>query len=354
MDSQTYSRRRDAFVSAQMPFRAVEPQDLISTSENTYMINGLELAVEPEICEQLDAFIGVSRQQSKAVADTFGNNGIRDLRNYLALSNSIEKAGTIALIADPEQRKIIGATHLKKEAIPARSFFDFLDIFMSDNGYMPDRFYTNDNGQGGIMISLLPNNAVYDEFTPEEVFMTNGIWFRWNLGEVEAGNYYLRMTCSNGQMEAVERKIARTNRLDEASVRQMLSLPQHGSFIGANLQKMRRNALLAMRTDASVGEVRQANRLLARYGADDASVEEIAPYELLSDMYAKAGYDMKHFPLTEARSDINMWDLFNRITAFATHNKEWGEEDNRRSGLMIESVRLLNRPRDIKQYVSIF
>ena len=114
MDSQTYSRRRNAFISAQMPFRVIEPQDLISTGENTYLINGLELSVEPEVCEQLDAFIGVSKQQSKAVADTFGNNGIRDLRNYLALSNSIEKAGKIALIADPAQRKIVGATPLKK------------------------------------------------------------------------------------------------------------------------------------------------------------------------------------------------------------------------------------------------
>ncbi len=204
------------------------------------------------------------------------------------------------------------------------------------------------------MVSLLPNNAVYDEFAPGDEFMTNGIWFRWNLGEVEAGNYYLRMVCSNGQMEAVERKMARTNQLDESSILRLLALPQSGTFIGANLQRTRRNALLAMQTDASVGEVRQANRLLARYGADDAATEEIAPYGRLSDMYAKAGYDMKHFPLTEARSDINMWDLFNRITSFATHNREWGEEDNRRSGLMLESVRLLNRPRDIKQYVSIF
>ena len=201
-------------------------------------------------------------------------------------------------------------------------------MFMSDNGYTSDKFYTSGSGQGGITVSLLPNNAVYDEFAPEEVFMTNGVWFRWNLGEVEAGNYYLRMVCSNGQMEAVERKIAHTNRLDEASVRQMLLLSQDETFIGANLKRMRQNALLAMRTDASVGEVRIANRLLARYGADDATVE--------------------------ARSDVNMWDLFNRITAFATHNKEWSAEDNRRSGLMLESVRLLNRPRDIKKYVSIF
>ena len=203
---------------------------------------------------------------------------------------------------------------------------------MSDNGYTSDKFYTSGSGQGGITVSLLPNNAVYDEFAPEEVFMTNGVWFRWNLGEVEAGNYYLRMVCSNGQMEAVERKIAHTNRLDEASVRQMLLLSQDETFIGANLKRMRQNALLAMRTDASVGEVRIANRLLARYGADDATVEEIAPYVRLTNMYAVAGYDMKHFQIAQARSDVNMWDLFNRITAFATHNKEWSAEDNRRSG----------------------
>ncbi len=352
MDSQTYTRYREAFISAQMPFRTVEPQDLISTGENTYMINGIELAVKPKICEQLDAFVGISRRQSKSVADTFGRNGIRDLRNYLALSNSIEKAGKIALVADPEQREIVCATHLRKEAIPARSFFDFLDMFMSDNSYTPDNFFTNDNCQGGLTVSLLPNNATYDEFTPDDVFMTNGVYFRWNLGEVEAGNYYLRMICSNGQMETVERKIARTNQLDEASVRQMLSLPQHGTFIGSNLKRMRQNALLAMQTDASVGEVRTANQLLARYGANDATVEEIAPYDRLTNMYVAAG--LKHIHIAQARSDINMWDLFNRITAFATHNKEWSAEDNRRCGLMLESVRLLNRPRDIKKYVSIF
>lgn len=354
MDSVTYSRRRDAFISAQMPFRAVTPQELISTGENTYLVNGIELAVDPEISEQIDTFIGVSKQQSRAVTCTFGNNGIRNLRNYLALSNSIEKDGRIALIADPNERRIVGATHLKKEAIPAESFFDFMNMFMNDNGYTPENFYISESGQGGVTISLLPNNAVYDELAPGEEFLTNGIWFRWNLGEVEAGNYYKRMVCSNGSFEVVERKIARTNQLDEPSIRQMLSLPQHGTFIGANFRRTRQNALLAMQTDASVGEVRTVNRLLTRYGVDNSTVEEIAPYDRLSDMYAASGYDMAHFPLAQARSDMNMWDLFNRVTAFATHNAEWSGEDNRRSGLMLESLRLLNRPRDIKQYVTIF
>lgn len=350
----TYSQRRDAFIAAQMPFRAVTPQELISTGENTYLVNGLELAVEPEVSEQIDTFIGVSKQQSRAVTDTFGGNGIRDLRNYLALSNSIEKAGKIALIADPVERRIVGATHLKKEAIPAEPFFDFMDMFMNDNGYTPENFYIPESGQGGVTISLLPNNATYEEVAPGEEFLTNGIWFRWNLGEVEAGNYYKRMICSNGSFEVVERKIARTNQLDELSIRKMLSLPQHGAFIGANFQRTRQNALLAMQTDASVGEVRTVNRLLTRYGADDSTIEEIAPFNRLSEMYAAAGYDMAHFPLTQARSDVNMWELFNRVTAFATHNTEWAAEDNRRSGLMLESMRLLNRPRDIKQYVTIF
>ena len=81
---------------------------------------------------------------------------------------------------------------------------------------------------------------------------------------------------------------------------------------------------------------------------------EIVPYEQLLGMYQAAGYDMKQIPVTQARSGINMWELIKRLTAFASHTPVWEAGDNRRSGLMMESVKLLNRPRDIKEYISIF
>ena len=168
MDSKSYTAWRDNFIASQLPYRIVEPQELISSGENTYLMHGLELEVEPNISEQIDAFIGVSPRQSRAVTDTFGANGIRDLRNYLALSNSVEKAGKLALIANPKERKIVGATHLKQEAIPAEGFFDFLEMFMNDNGYTPDTFYTSGSLQGGVTVSLVPNVPTYNEIEKDE------------------------------------------------------------------------------------------------------------------------------------------------------------------------------------------
>ena len=354
MDNQTYLRQRNSFVSAQLPFCTVTPHELISTGESTYLVNGLELEVEPEVCELLDSFLGLSKRQSEALSQTFGSRGIRNLRNYLALSNSIKKVEKIALLADSDTRRVVGATPIKKEAIPATSFFDFIEMFMDRNGYTPEQFYSTEHGIGGVTISLLPNHAVYDEFTPGDEFLSNGIWFRWNLGEIEAGNYFLRMICSNGQMAPIEHKIAHMNLFDASSMRNMLALPQHRVFSNENLQKIKNSAILAMKTDASVREVQTVNRLLKHYGVEENKTEEIAPYHQLLDAYTSAGYDLKHFPLTMMHSDITMWELFNRLTAYATHTTDWKANDNRRSGLMMESLQLLNRPRDIKQYINIF
>ena len=183
--------------------------------------------------------------------------------------------------------------------------------------------------------------------------MTNGMWFRWNLGEVEAGNYYMRIICSNGHMVRSERKIAHSNQLNDTNISKMLALPRT-EFITAGFDKLRTNALLAMRTEASMGEVRMVDKLLSRYGVEQDIANEIAPYEQLCGMYQAAGYDTKQIPANLARSGINMWELINRLTAFASHTPVWEAEDNRRSGLMMESVKLLNRPRDIKEYISIF
>ena len=353
MNSQSYSAWRNNFLSAQLPYRVIEPQELISTGENTYIFKGMELAVEPHISSQIDAFIGISSSQSKAVTDTFGSNGIRDLRNYLALSNSVAKAGKLALIANPDTRTIVGATHLKQEAIPAPAFFDFLEMFMNDNGYKPEKFYVSSSMQGGVTVNLMPDNEEYRSFAEGEEFLTNGVWFRWNLGEIEAGNYFMRMVCSNGLMHRVEQKIAYSNALNHTTIAKMLSLPDNNMFRNSNFGKLRENALQAMQTDASLNEVKMANKLLTSLGVEEVEAEEIVPYAQLIDRYTAAGYDMKHTPLAQCRSHINMWELLNRITYFASHNPIWSTEDNRRSALMTESSKLLIRPRDIKRYIDV-
>ena len=354
MDSITYQMKRDHFIRNQRPYRIVEPGDLLAAGENVYKIGGYEVQVTPGVASEIDEFIGVRRDQATAVQDTFGSDGVRNLRNYLAMSNSVQKAGKLALSADPQRLMVTGATRLKKEAIPADSFFDFLDFFMDKNDYEPEQFYLPDEGHGGIFVKLKPLAPQYHEITSGEDFMTNGLWFRWNLGEVQAGNYFMRMVCSNGAMVESERKIAKVNSLDENIIRSLLALPKNQGFMEHNYNQLTSNARMAMNTAASLAEVRKVAKLLRRYGVDDQTIDDMAPFQQLSDYYSSAGYDMKVYPANQAMSDMTMWELFNRITWFASHSPEWSEEDNRRSGLMIDSVKLLSQPRDIKKYINVF
>ena len=75
------------------------------------------------------------------------------------------------------------------------------------------------------------------------------------------------------------------------------------------------------------------------------------PYSRLLDMYGSKGL---HVPAAQAKSDINMYDLFNRLTDFASHNQVWEQTDDRSSSLMQQSMRLFLRKRDIQTYYDIF
>jgi hypothetical protein len=58
--------------------------------------------------------------------------------------------------------------------------------------------------------------------------------------------------------------------------------------------------------------------------------------------------------LAQAKSDKTMWEVFNMLTFFATHNEVWSPHDIRRSSLMESCMALLLKKRDIQEYYNIF
>ena len=51
---------------------------------------------------------------------------------------------------------------------------------------------------------------------------------------------------------------------------------------------------------------------------------------------------------------MTVWQLFNLLTAFATHTPTWTPHDLRRPQLMEQSVSLLNHKRNIIEYHNVF
>lgn len=87
-----------------------------------------------------------------------------------------------------------------------------------------------------------------------------------------------------------------------------------------NLETFKTAAMIARDTPASLSEVYCGKRLLLRHGSPENLAETLMPYtELLEKCNELGG----HIPATQVKSNIKMWDLFNRLTDFASHADLW-------------------------------
>jgi hypothetical protein len=109
-----------------------------------------------------------------------------------------------------------------------------------------------------------------------------------------------------------------------------------------------------MRTTASVRELGIAVKLLNQHGVETKDANRIIPYELTKGQYEQAGYNTDSTHMAQAKSEMTMWELFNMLTFFATHNQMWSPQDIRRTLLMEDSLVMLMREHDIKEYYNIF
>ena len=51
---------------------------------------------------------------------------------------------------------------------------------------------------------------------------------------------------------------------------------------------------------------------------------------------------------------MSIWDLYNRVTDYASNNEFWPETDNRRGALQSDALNFLMKKRDIQNYTDIF
>lgn len=148
--------------------------------------------------------------------------------------------------------------------------------------------------------------------------------------------------------------IPKITALDDKSIRGILSIPQDTRMLSRSYGKFADMARTAMNTRASLSELHSVSRMLERFAVGEESSKKIAPYEEELNFYENAGYGLHGFKPREALASMKVWDLFNRVTKYASHTTEWAENDNRRAMLQGEAVDFLSRPRDIKTYVDAF
>ena len=351
MTNKEYASKRDLLLQGQVPYIVMDKNELITEGENFYNIRGVSVMVTPNVQNRLDQLIGLSPRQREGVKQAYGNDVVMNLRNSFAMANCVDRPKKFALIANPDRNIVDGIVSLANDAIPMQYFFDILEMLADKHGYEVEQIEGSSNAVYGITVRLMPVHPQHDAPFSNDEFVTNGLYMKWNLGEIEVGNYYLRLVCSNGQMQLSENSLERIHRIDDKKIMEVINSPNNPKLMTRNWESFKHALVTANNTPASLSEVHSGKNLLLRHGAPEDLAEQLMPYSRLLEMYETNGL---HISAKQAKSNINMYDLFNRLTDFASHNQLWEQTDNRSSSLMQQSMQLLLRKRDIQTYYDIF
>ena len=353
MDTTEFYQIKQEVLSRPICYRELEAKEIIALGENHYTVGNATFEVDPDVAGEIDFFAGIKSGQSELAHDSYGEQGLTNLRNFFGQA-APRKSKRIVLAADTQTKQIVDATPISDRMITPEVFFDFAEMFMDKNNYLPENVEYSKNGAEEISIVMKPVTERYWAFSKGDDFLANGIFLLWNPGEISLGNYYERVVCSNGTTQLSQRAISKAHSPEVKVLQRLLNITAGSAPLKENLDRMLISARLAMQTTASLHELGRAFKMLTQHGIDDDVACQVIPYFQARAEYENAGYKVNAKFERQAMSDKTMWEVFNLLTFFATHNTVWVRQDIRRSSLMEASMNLLLRERDIKEYYNIF
>lgn len=367
MTQKEFYELKEQAAESQLPFKLVDRAAIkyvsriedtgnedIPIPRNVYSVLGTDVYATDSVAKALDEMSGLRSDQKRIVSKARGEEGVKNLRNYLASASSIANPSKVALVADPERRAVVNVIPVKDSVITSDDFFDFAAMFMDQNNMFPTGYEHGGSLSGGVTLHIGSNVPDVRTVTDGEDFLMNSYFLRWNLGQIELGRYYERLVCTNGQTEAVHQVESKMVSLDEQSIKSMLALPGNETSLNNSFDRLREHTLTAINTRASLSELGFVHKLLSRYMVGTDRLKELAPYNEELNYYRQHGYGKDGLRPHETLASMTVWDLYNGVTAFASHNTDWHINDNRRSGLQGAIYNFLLRPRDIKNYVDAY
>ena len=322
--------------------------------KSVYRVDGTMVLVNEMVSRQLDELIGLTPKQAKMVMNASGEEGIRDFRNYLATASSMITPLYVALIGNPASRTVTGLVPIKDDPITSDAFFDFLEVFLEKNKLIPTRYEMAYDIAAGLTLYLDSSDLDIRKIAPYEDFLVNSYYIKWNLGQIELGRYYERLVCSNGQTETILQKEARVTSLQKESIGGLMRIPHDGEMLNKSFGRFSNKALEAMEVRASIAELKLISEKLDSFLVDRNNSTTIAPYFCEMWKYKDAGYDCDPRRFKSMKASMTVWELYNAVTDYASNNRDWPEDDNRRGLLQGEAFKFLMRERDVRNYSDVF
>ena len=237
MTTNEFNRIKQEVLDRAICYREVEAKEIVALGENHYTVGNATLEVEPQIAAVIDRFAGIKQGQSRIAQDSYGEQGLTNLRNFFGQAE-VKGSKRLVLAADILDRQIVNAIPIKDRMITPDVFFDFAEMFMDKNNYLPERVEHTHSIKTGVSILMRPVHEEIMEYAPGDEFISNGLYLTWNPGEINLGNYYERLVCSNGSTKRSHHSITKVYSPEVKELGRLLELNEVFAPLKRETEKM--------------------------------------------------------------------------------------------------------------------
>lgn len=353
MNNSEFQYQKQQFMQGLWPQKAIELSEVLHVGDNIYSVGNMEIEAVDSFTKSYDRIIGINSRQRDMVKEASGENGLTNYRNYINVASNIQKPKSVVVIASPESCQLTEIIPIVDEYISPSLFFDFAEMIAEESSYTISDIKYNNSDRMCITVTYTNPSGHSHSFGLNEEFMMDGFYLQWSPSRIELGHYYERLICSNGQTMRAERKEFTSYRLSSNEIRQMIEQVKDKQFLTNGIEQFGRLLTRASESRISLAEMSKAQKLLISNGIQEEQAEVLIPYMEVRNSYETAGcYDHKKEHLMKGEGSI--WDTYNVLTKFATHNQIWQQHDYRRINVMNGAVALLQREPDIVNYLDIY
>lgn len=315
------------------PVKAIRITSKQSMTVHDPQLGELEFKISSGGFASLLHILKIDNKSFKAIDRAVGSELTTRVLNMIAekLASTTEELTFLIKpdLMNPSNSKVIHFTKEKSPVATAKDYIRELERIMNDNPDLELRSINMD-AEGKVRSTMVNPNWGFEIGGMKGENFNSGIYFSMDGSGLYVNPYAMRLICTNGMVGA--RSIA-NYALTKAS-------PEHRDrFMKAleDITNMRfheetfsNQARTMDKTRASLSEMQQAYNIVNRHvdtgklGSLTMVNDEI-PWLAVKKLYKEKGYDLDKYSkndLSNAPSNMSLWELVNAMTYIASNNGE--------------------------------
>jgi hypothetical protein len=341
-DSEYYNIKKTIEDSAPL-IKIVSLAELNFMDDNILNVGGRQVMLSENTMSNLMKHISIPVRQQTNLKRQYGKKGFNELGNILLKANSNISKRNLLFTFDKKSGNLSQIKKVDNSIIPLSAGFSLVDILRNHFNLKTSEVLYDSSDYGFSVNMYFPNEQDIQllDKGEEHIF---GITVDMNPDNIVLSSFVNRLVCENGTVVQDNLSKNRLSSIDYGDVKKAINIVDDFKLNIPQLLQERYDQ--SKNTKASISEIEKSIGYLTEVNIPKEIVMQSFPMDKYKHDYMKIDIDLNKISNKEkklAKSDMTIWEMYNRLTEFATHTEYLTPNSISRNKIMTQAGNIIMR-----------